>query len=186
VLVHAGDFTENGREGEVKSFFTWFARQPFLYKICVAGNHDFFMEILLKKEIQELIPEEVIYLNETGVTIEGYNFWGSPITPVFYNMAFNRNPGTEIRKHWNNIPIHTDILITHGPPKGILDKIASGNSKGCPSLKNVIKKLPIKTHIFGHIHEGYGIQQLLNTTYINASVLNVENKLANPPIIINL
>ena len=186
ILIHAGDFTQEGREGEVKSFLSWFARQPFQYKICIAGNHDYYMENLLEKEIQQLIPKEVIYLNESSVDIEGYKFWGSPITPVFFDMAFNREPGLQIRKHWNKIPADTDILITHGPPKGILDKILSGNSKGCPSLKNTMKKLSIKLHVFGHIHEEYGTQKILNTTYINACTLNVQNELTNPPVIISI
>jgi hypothetical protein len=59
----------------------------------------------------------VIYLNDSGVEIDGLKFWGSPVQPYFHNWAFNRI-GDDICKHWELIPLDTDILITHGPVKG--------------------------------------------------------------------
>ena len=44
VLIHAGDLTGHGTEKETQAFFRWFGMQPFDHKICIAGNHDTYME----------------------------------------------------------------------------------------------------------------------------------------------
>jgi predicted phosphohydrolase len=117
VLIHAGDVTEYGSEEEVVDFLFWFSRQPFAYKIFIGGNHDLFLETSTPAQRKKLIPSNVIYLQNSGIEIDGLMFWGSPVTPYFLGMAFNAREGKERRKVWNKIPHNTDILITHGPPK---------------------------------------------------------------------
>src|SRR5690625_1620059 len=121
MLIHAGDVSSRGTRTQVADFIDWFARQPHKYKIFIAGKHDFFLEQADVQEIKELIPEGIIYLNDSGVEIEGIKFWGSPVTPWFYNWAFNRDRGEEIKQHWDLIPDDIRVLITHGPPSRILD-----------------------------------------------------------------
>ncbi|HEX8516878.1 MAG TPA: metallophosphoesterase [Bacteroidia bacterium] len=116
VIIHAGDITKRGNKEEVVEFLTWFAELPFTYKIFIAGNHDFFFEESSEAEIENLIPSNVIYLCNNSVLINGIKIWGSPITPYFFNWAFNRHRGDDISKYWDLIPMDTDILITHGPP----------------------------------------------------------------------
>ena len=65
--------------------------------------------------------KDCIYLQDSGVEIEGFKLWGIPWTPKFYNWAFMKNKGGEIGVVVNKIPNDTDILITHGPPFGRLD-----------------------------------------------------------------
>ncbi|TVY73133.1 Metallophosphoesterase domain-containing protein [Lachnellula suecica] len=48
-----------------------------------------------------------------------------------------------------------DVVITHGPPRGILDESPHGNL-GCESLMRALKRCRPRMHCFGHIHEGYG------------------------------
>lgn len=182
MLIHAGDISSGGTESEVKNFLHWFGSQDFKYKVLIAGNHDFFFEARTPHYIASLLPKGVIYLNDEGVTIEGINIWGSPVQPWFYNWAFNRQRGKEINQHWKLIPQNTDILITHGPTFGILDKTTRGEQVGCEDLKNMIDKIQPKFHICGHIHEAYGIEKVKNTTYINASVLNERYELVNKAI----
>jgi len=172
VLIHAGDFTGRGTRAECVSFLKWFAKQNFKYKILIAGNHDFFFEKNEKEEIQEILPKNIHYLNNSSITIEGVNFYGSPITPFFHNWAFNRERGKEIKQYWDEISDNTDVLITHGPPFGILDKTVRGEKVGCEELLLAVKRIKPKFHIFGHIHEDYGIVEKNETTFINASLLN--------------
>ena len=40
ILVHAGDFTNNGTQKEIKDFDTWLAGLDYQHKILVPGNHD--------------------------------------------------------------------------------------------------------------------------------------------------
>lgn len=182
ILLHAGDISERGRELEVISFLNWFSTQDFKYKIFIAGNHDFYFEQNTPKTIESILPTNITYLNDSGITIEGINIWGSPITPWFYDWAFNRHRGAAIQKHWDLIPINTDILITHGPPKGILDTVVSGDQVGCERLVNALKICRPKFHIFGHIHEGRGILKKKHTTYINASVVNLQYQVVHSPV----
>lgn len=174
LLIHAGDFTQKGKPKEASEFLTWFSEQPARYKVFIAGNHDFCMENDLRLSFEEEAKRlGLIYLNDSGVTIEGINIWGSPITPWFHDWAFNRHRGEEIRKHWELIPNNIDILITHGPVMNVLDKTWRGLRVGCEELAKIIfteKKISnLKLHVCGHIHEDRGLEQIGNLTFINAS-----------------
>ena len=121
--------------------------------------------------------------------LEGLKFWGSPWTPVFFNWAFNLERGDAIAERWGRIPDDTDVLITHGPPAGILDKIISPTGiicPGCDDLAERVAGLSLKLHIFGHIHEGYGQEQIGDCLHVNASTCNDSFKPLNPPIVIDL
>lgn len=186
VLIHAGDVTRGGTKEQVIDFLKWFAEQKHAHKIFVAGNHDFFFEQADSDEISCIIPDGIVYLNDSGVEIDGFKFWGSPITPWFNNWAFNRNRGSEIKKHWNLIPNDTDVLITHGPPFGILDETVYGKRTGCEELLLRVYQVKPKFHIFGHIHEDYGIFMKGETSFVNASVLDDWYEMKNKPIILDL
>lgn len=182
MIIHAGDVSSKGSLEEIDQFLNWFKDLDNTYKIFIAGNHDFYFEQAIDFEIDRLIPNDVIYLNDSGVSIEGIHFWGSPITPWFYDWAFNRQRGLDIKQHWDLIPYQTDVLITHGPPYSKLDKTISGQAVGCAELKEKINLIRPQAHVFGHIHEGYGQLDECGTQYINASVLDERYNLTNNPI----
>ena len=69
VLIHAGDVSSRGTEYEIRSFLDWFERLDYKYKIFIAGNHDFFFEQEDVATIQSILPENVIYLNDSGANI---------------------------------------------------------------------------------------------------------------------
>lgn len=186
VLLHAGDICYKGNKEEALDFLKWFDRQPFEHKIFIAGNHDFYFEKAKPSEIEALIPKNVTYLNDSGITIDGINIWGSPITPWFFNWAFNRQRGEEIQKHWELIPAGTDILLTHGPVSGIHDAVINSQHVGCRDLWNKMKEIKPKVHICGHIHEGYGTTKKLGIKFINACILNESYELGNKPIVFTL
>lgn len=186
LLIHAGDITVEGRNSQVTDFLKWFGRQPHRHKIFIAGNHDFFFEQNTQADVMAKLPAGVHYLNDSGVTIEGIHIWGSPVTPWFYDWAFNRQPGPDIRKHWDKIPAGTDILVTHGPPYGVLDKTHTGKNAGCADLLEKVKELSPKFHLFGHIHEAYGRVKEATTEYVNASIPDEFYKMKNEPVIIEL
>jgi Icc-related predicted phosphoesterase len=185
ILIHAGDVSSRGKKSEIDDFIEWFQSQPHKFKIFIAGNHDFFFEKVVKNNVKVEI-KNVIYLNDSGCEIEGLKFWGSPVQPAFLDWAFNRNRGLEIKQHWDLIPENIDILITHGPPFGILDKTTRGRFVGCEQLAKKVAEIKPKIHVFGHIHEGYGILKTENTTFINASILNEKYIYTNDPIVIEI
>lgn len=186
VIIHAGDFTSVGHSHEIVNFMQWFSKLPYKYKICVAGNHDWLFETH-KLLALEKIPQNVIYLEDSGVEIDGIKFWGSPVQKPFNGWAFNR-PEEKLAQHWAAIPDDTDVLITHSPPYSIMDFVPWDRShEGSPSLyKEVVERIKPKIHIFGHIHEGYGIKVIENTTFINASNLDGDYMCVNEPIFIEI
>ncbi len=171
LLIHAGDFSGQGLQREVMAFLDWFGRQPHPHKVLIAGNHDFLAE-KNPELFESLIPEGVTYLNDSGTEIEGLKIWGSPVQPWFHDWAFNRQRGAEIAQHWELIPQDTDILITHGPPFGILDKVERGPNVGCEELIKKVESVQPMLHVFGHIHEQHGELQQGKTKFVNASVVN--------------
>jgi Icc-related predicted phosphoesterase len=181
MLTHAGDVCNRGTQQEAINFMEWIEKQPYTYKVFIAGNHDFFFENFTQQEIQDKLPKGVFFLNDSGIEIEGIKIWGSPITPTFCNLAFNRNRGKEIAIHWDKIPLETDILITHGPPYGILDKTFNGLHVGCEELAQKVIDIKPKFHIFGHIHEAHGSTKENNTKYINAASVDIAYEIREVP-----
>jgi Icc-related predicted phosphoesterase len=189
ILIHAGDFTNIGEKEIIIDFNNWLGNLPHKYKIVVAGNHDLFFENN-SIEAQKLVTN-AIYLNNSGVEIEGLKIWGSPLSPISpkfgTDWAFQIERGKEIRKYWENIPIDTDILITHGPPFGVLDKFKFGSNEGCKDLLDIVQnQINPKLHIYGHVHEAHGLIQIGETKYINASIAGFPNWMVNNKFVQNL
>ena len=184
MIIHSGDVSNRGRIDEINQFTEWFSNLPYKYKIFIAGNHDFgFEEIRHSNEIGISIPHGIIYLQDEMVEIEGVKIYGSPWQPRFYDWAFNVDRGAAIAQKWDLIPEDVDVLITHGPPFGILDDTIQGQRVGCEDLYMKVTKVKPKYHIFGHIHYGYGTRIMEDTTYINASSLGERYEYRNKPIV---
>jgi len=184
VLIHAGDFTWVGKEKPTLDFLHWFESQPFKYKIFVSGNHDFYFE--QGRNLGRLKGRNLHYLMNSEVVVDhGVRIWGGPFTPEFMNWAFMGTPAT-LKPIWDKIPNPLDILITHGPPYQILDRNMEGLSVGCPLLLEKVMAVKPKYHVFGHIHEGYGMREKGGVTFINASVCNADYNLVNEPVVIEL
>ena len=190
VLVHAGDITAHGEEADLLRFLDWFASRPFARHIFIAGNHDRFLEQQPARTHALSADAGVTYLDDSGCTVEGLKFWGSPITPRFYDWSFMRDPGEDIEKLWDMIPLDTQVLITHGPPWGVLDKIQRSavfhEHTGCHSLVNRIREVRPAYHMFGHIHEEYGQLVSDGVHYLNISTMNKEYRISNAPVVIDI
>jgi len=199
-LIHAGDFSAIGRHHEVEHFLKWFSKQDFKYKVFIAGNHDlsFQDELSWKRKIlkqyihSENNPSHIYYLQHKSITLEGVKIFGSPWSPEFGNWAFGYK--RELAdKYWKKIPKDIDILITHGPPKDILDECFYNQppypkNAGCNYLLTHILQIQPKLHIFGHIHEEYGIRQIagFKTFFANVSSCNLFYELVNQPTVFDL
>jgi predicted phosphodiesterase len=188
VLIHAGDVSRRGSIDEIAHFFAWFAAQPHRWKLLVAGNHDFAFE-READEVDALLPDGITYLRDSGVVIDGLRFWGSPWQPWFFDWAFNLHRGAEIAAKWALIPEDVQVLITHGPPHGILDTVARPRGKhvGCEALRDRIAELPdLRLQAFGHIHEAYGESRQDAVHYANACLCDVQYQLVNAPIVVDV
>ncbi len=187
VLIVAGDICSWGRLSEIEEFSVWLSTQPCRYRIVIAGNHDETFQANRATAEKALVQgsDDIIYLQDSSVTIEDVTFYGSPWTPTFFDWHFMADRGEEIRRKWSMIPDNTDVLITHGPPAEILDKVR-GVPQGCTDLLEKISQIEPEYHIFGHIHEEYGVVTKEHTTLINASVCDERYRPINKPVIFEI
>ena len=183
LLIFCGDITYTGDRIKTLEFVDWFDSQPHKHKIFIAGNHDFLYEDSIFPYDS---PFRKNYLYNQAISIDGYIIYASPYTPKFGNWAFMKKRGDEIANEWKKIPQDTDILITHGPPQGILDKTRRGVNAGCYDLMKRVKEIKPQLHAFGHIHEGYGQVEKDGTIFVNASNCDEFYNIKNPPIVVEI
>jgi Icc-related predicted phosphoesterase len=187
LLVIAGDLTVGGRYEEFVKLNNDLESITPMYQhgvLAIPGNHD----ILFEKDFnyaRSLLPNVKHMLHHNSVTIEGINFWGSAFTPFFCDWAFNVDPD-DLGETWSAIPDGVDVLVTHGPCRGILDMTPRGEPAGDPDLLEVILRVKPKIHCCGHIHYGYGEQHFNGIHFINASVCNERYEPVNAPIIVEI
>ncbi len=184
ILIHAGDMTEHGTLSGVRAFNQWLGEFPHTHKIVIAGNHDFCFEDT-PEEAKALLTN-ACYLQEESVALEGLKFYGSPWTPKFSDWAFMRQPGPEMGAVWENIPPDTDVLITHGPPRGIRDLTEAGEHAGCADLLEAVAQIAPRVHIFGHIHEGRGIERENGAIFVNGCSISVNYRQLFAPFVIEV
>lgn len=212
ILIHAGDATYNGTRDEIQQFAKWFGQLPHKHKVFIPGNHDWGFQTAPAAAI-ELLPPCHVFLGEAGgtVEIEGLKFWGSPWQPEFCNWAFNVPRGPLLAKHWATIPDDIDVLVTHSPPMGFLDRVwraatVPGSPKaklrryrehvGCADMWVAVQRVRPKLHVFGHIHCDPGVirhtyksldkKLRANTTFVNAAVCDDRYLPVNRPVVIDL
>ncbi len=188
ILIHAGDATIRGTIDEIILFNEWFANLPHRHKIFVAGNHDWLFETN-NSYARTLLSDKIIYLQDSAVEIENLKIYGSPWQPRFFDWAFNLMRGAELAEKWKLILNDTDVLITHGPPNGILDEVPRQyfvENTGCEELRKRVETIKPKLHIFGHIHCGYGQAEEFGVKFVNASNCNESYQPTNPPVVIDL
>ena len=174
VLVHSGDFSMTGTETEAIDFLNWFCDLPHKHKIFICGNHD---ECLYGANIDGL-DNNVHYLYNSGIEIEGIKFYGIPL--FMEDSIFGKQ-----NRFYEKIPSNTDVLITHCPPYGILD-FDDDRNWGSEELLTAVTKLSPQAHLFGHIHKNHGITKIGSTTYSNAAIMNDDYTNLQLPNFINL
>ncbi|HMO82131.1 MAG TPA: metallophosphatase domain-containing protein [Pyrinomonadaceae bacterium] len=192
LLIHSGDATINGSSAEIAAFDAWFSSLPHKHKIFVAGNHDWLFE-RDNALARSMLDDSVVYLQDSSVEIDGLKIYGSPWQPRFFDWAFNLMRGPELAEKWRLIPNDIDILITHGPPKGILDEVPRNwgiENTGCEELRKRMEQIAgsgrIKLHVFGHIHCGYGTHDEFGVKFVNASTCDEQYRPTQPPIVFDL
>ncbi|KAJ6103156.1 hypothetical protein N7486_005583 [Penicillium sp. IBT 16267x] len=190
VLIHAGDLTQSGSLKEMQNALNWLQAQPHPTKIVVAGNHDLLLDPCqdpvssktetAQAERQILDWGDIIYLENSETTVVCANgrrlrIYGSPHSPRHGTPAFQFPRSEDI---WaNTIPKDVDVLVTHCPPRGHLDRL----QLGCVHLLREVWRVRPRVHVFGHVHEGVGtewvnfdgLQREFEGTVMSAGVFNL-------------
>lgn len=171
VLVHSGDFTMGGSDMEALDFLEWFCDLPFKHKIFIAGNHD---DCMMDATLDGL-PDNVHYLHDSGITIDGVSFYGVPMLAEFVDGEM------KLMERYDLIPDKVDVLITHRAPLGILDSTNSKIHYGSSLLLDRLKSVKPKMHLFGHTHDAYGITNWNGITFSNAAVTDDMYNICHAP-----
>ncbi|MEA2721964.1 MAG: hypothetical protein QOJ39_3828 [Candidatus Eremiobacteraeota bacterium] len=188
VLVHAGDLTMKGSRGELERAARWLGalRARFRAVVAIPGNHDFGAQTDPDGCRSLFEGYGITWLVDQPAIVDGVTFYGSPWQPWFLDWAFNfpkLDRGIDATATWAKIPAEVDVLVTHGPPRGILDRTAhDGEHVGCPYLLAAVQARRVGAHVFGHIHEGYGQERHGGTLFVNASICDLQYAPVQAPI----
>ncbi len=182
MVIHSGDCSNSGYLQqsilEITNFLNWYEMVPVQHKIFVAGNHD---TAIARRAIKydDMIMRGIHYLENESITINGIKIWGSPITPTFGDWSFMK-ARDKTHEVWKEIPDDTDIVVVHGPPKGVRDLSydRQNNMEFCGDLA-LAKRMAVihpKLMLFGHIHnckdiinQGVSVYSMTRTKFSNGS-----------------
>lgn len=184
ILIHAGDFTLFSRSlAAVEDFNAWLGELPHPHKICIPGNHEYFLECDSSR--RSLLSNAIVLINE-GTEIEGLRIWGIPAIPL-YGGAFGHLSAKDRERQYAQVPADTDVLITHGPPHGILDA-AQGSTyhSGCRELLDCVRRIRPRLHAYGHIHGAYGIVDTEHTIFANVALAGKYGGLVRRPMVLKI
>ncbi|XP_022232746.2 UPF0046 protein C25E10.12 [Drosophila obscura] len=151
------------------------------------GNAKESMESAVQTQNIREVLTNCTYLEDELLELWGVRIYGSPWQPEFCRWAFNVPRGAACLEKWNQVPAGVDILVTHTPPVGHGDLCCSGVRAGCVELlSSVQQRVRPKYHVFGHVHEGYGITSDGRIIYVNASTCDINYLPNNPPIVFDV
>ena len=167
---------------QVEDFLEWMSDLDFKYKILIRGNHDLDLE--QKISLLDIpMPDGITQLDHSGIVIEDIPIWGVPFPKKWTGINWGKAPDTQ----WADIPLNTQVLMTHQPPYSILDLPPNGLSRGERGLLEQVKKAQPQVHLFGHIHASYGQQQIGDTLYMNASLFEARvGGIVNAPFVFEI
>jgi predicted phosphodiesterase len=186
-LIHAGDATLNGTTDETTSFMNWLSAQPHATKIFVPGNHD--EPFAQRKELailRKMFPKVRILIDQE-LRLRGMRIYGAPWLPAVFSDPTHwlgvRSP--QLQKKWEAIPDDTALLVTHGPPCGILDKNEGGQYIGDPVLAYRLSQLAdLRLHVFGHVHASIGTMEKNGRLSLNAAICDSKYRPTRKPAVI--
>ena len=191
LLIIAGDLTSRDDNDGYTAFELWLLEQDYKKKIVISGNHD---GQICSGKWKLATDSRTEYLCDSGTEFEGLKIWGSPwslwfpvINPKCTAFTGNEN---QLMDSYDKIPHDVDILITHTPAYGILDKIGEDRHVGSTALYGWLKYVGRpRLHVFGHIHEAYGQEEVFVSRYndemmlsVNCSIVNEYYENVNEPI----
>jgi len=197
VLIVAGDILGDGYEtgkiipmgvvrpqqlAELKKLNAFLGTLPHRLKILVGGNHDYVLEDMAAES--RAVITNAVYLCDQEYVFEGIKFYGYPWVPNLQGMAFYGDREWR-RQQAAKIPADVDVLISHGPPYGIMDKVHD-EYVGCTRLLEAVDKIRPRLHIFGHIHHAYGRRSRGETEFYNVACCNGHYEPVHPAIVVEI
>ena len=88
-----------------------------------------------------------------------FKVFGSPYSQFQGNWAFGYDT-SHATALWDQIPLDTDIVVTHTPAHSYCDQKPMGRSLGCDVLRQRLSRVRPQLAICGHVHEGWGYERV--------------------------
>lgn len=85
--------------------------------------------------------------------------FGSPYSQFQGKWAFGYE-SSNATALWDPIPLDTDIIVTHTPPRSHCDRKPNGTFVGCNALRQALSRVRPPLAICGHVHEGRGYERI--------------------------
>jgi len=171
ILIHCGDVCMMDNRALIRDFNAWLGQQAYGIRIVVPGNHD---DPVI--EDPELLSNATVLLND-GIRIDGLHIWGA-------GWSW---PPERRNREWAMIPDSVDVLVTHVPPYGTLDWAPVGNPCGLVDLREAVKRIRPRLHVFGHIHLARGMVTIGDTLFVNAANVSPDGEVeGRPPIVVRI
>lgn len=203
VLIITGDITASDSLRQYIEFNLWLSEQDYRMKIIIGGNHDKMLEtgfeVVVDKDftakMKPIMADKTVYLEDSGIEFDGIKLWGTPRSLIFPEinpvcMAF-AGQEKDLEEHYKNIPQDIDVLISHTPFFGVLDKNKKSMQCGSVALRNTVDRVKPKYFVCSHIHEQGGSLLIhknddCNTVCVNCSIMNESYQPSNEPMRITL
>lgn len=166
LLIHCGDLCSFQQDdaATLEDADQWFREVPARAVVCIGGNHDFLLHS------REFHFAHAIFLQDRAVEVHGLSIYGSAWCPDLAGFAFYATD-EELIERWRAIPSGLDILVTHTPPHGVLDLPSFGQPHlGCRHLREELRRIRPRYHVFGHIHASHGGETRDGTQFVNAAI----------------
>lgn len=188
VVIHCGDITGDSQLHEYEAAIRLLRGIDAPLKLVIPGNHDFTLDTptfqQMRHKSQRRCSADLLqhYYGKPGearalldaarkdgiVCLDegthrfalpnggALTVYASPYTPSFGSPGFQYDPG---QGHDFAMPDSVDVAVTHGPPRGVLDRSwMTGEHVGSPELLAAVRRARPLLHCFGHIHEGWGAE----------------------------
>jgi Icc-related predicted phosphoesterase len=186
-LVFAGDMSMNRGDGLCQKFNKWWSSLPHEHKLYIGGNHDWDIFDGYRLDAGH-------YLEDESIVIGGITFHGSPAIPTINGRWAWEMGAAKRQRCWDEIHRATNVLITHGPAYGCLDRLGprfqrpgENPNVGCPLLMKAIDNLPeLKLHVCGHIHEAYGCGDFEIPGKWNVAICDEQYRPVNKPVVVEV
>lgn len=200
ILAYSGDLTRGGTLDEVLQGLDWMASWPAEKKFYVPGNHDYAAQVQGERVTRECRVRGIDFLVDRLAEFGGWRFWGHPWVEKkrewnwpdqdsAFALTLNEEDPRDLV---NRIPPGVDVLISHGPARGLGDSCGpesywaalGESSPGSSALRDYVDShRELKLILSGHVHENPGAQRYGKLWCVNAAcslaeidVTSVENK----------
>ena len=161
ILLHCGDWSNwKTSKKDTVDFNKWLGElKGYERKILICGNHEICCGKLTTAKIKEKYITNAEYYCNEAIQHKSLKLWLSPLTRA-RNVSYRANSFSKsqerLQEEFSKCPNDTDVLITHSPPYGILDRHKKGHRMGSIELWKTVQRVLPSIHIFGHCHDDAG------------------------------